>query len=496
MAVTQYIGARYVPIIADPIEWDSTRTYEPLTIVTYQGNSYTSRQYVPIGIDISNESYWALTGNYNAQIEQYRTEVQTFDARIASNAANIATNTSDIADNAADIATNTTNIAMNASDIASNAADIATNTANIATNADDIATNAANIATNAGNIATNTADIATNTADIAALEAVTAQRHMVVIGDSFSTPQGSQSNSDMWWYQVAQTLGVTPHSYAHNGSGFVRHYDTQTDFVSQLANAVADTAFDNDEVAYVFFMGAINDAYMPDLAVTGQAYLLRVRNALNSAASSFPNAKIILAGCNTFANIRLVGTELSSVTVYTDVAVIRRTLWRAANSANRTQFIDITPLFVGAESWFDSDTNHPTNLGQKALACAIRSGKAQALGIPEFTSVQGSDFAQRSTDAMPNKFLYSFTATTVDNDSNTKIIELKDKHNALALAYAYAYAHTSYTMPAPVIACTALKTQVIQPYIDVTDDNHITVKIVVASQTNIGVRGFIEIPLT
>lgn len=85
MAVTQYIGARYVPITANPIEWSNANAYEPLTIVTYQGNSYTSRQYVPVGIDITNDNYWALTGNYNAQVEQYRQEVLTFDNRIAAN---------------------------------------------------------------------------------------------------------------------------------------------------------------------------------------------------------------------------------------------------------------------------------------------------------------------------------------------------------------------------------------------------------------------------
>lgn len=74
MAVTQYIGSRYVPIFADPIEWSSANTYEPLTIVLHEGNSYTSRQAVPKGIDISNEAFWALTGNYNAQVELYRRE--------------------------------------------------------------------------------------------------------------------------------------------------------------------------------------------------------------------------------------------------------------------------------------------------------------------------------------------------------------------------------------------------------------------------------------
>ena len=67
-----YVGNRYVPVFTDPVNWDNIREYEPLTIVTYQGASYTSRKTVPAGIDISNTDYWALTGNYNAQVEQYR----------------------------------------------------------------------------------------------------------------------------------------------------------------------------------------------------------------------------------------------------------------------------------------------------------------------------------------------------------------------------------------------------------------------------------------
>lgn len=80
MTVREYIGARYVPLFMGT--WDNTSTYEPLSIVQYQGNSYTSRQYVPAGIEITNETYWAETGSYNAQVEQYRQEVLNFDSRI------------------------------------------------------------------------------------------------------------------------------------------------------------------------------------------------------------------------------------------------------------------------------------------------------------------------------------------------------------------------------------------------------------------------------
>ena len=99
MATTQYIGARYVPLFAEPIEWDKTKQYEPLTIVTNSGNSYTSRQFVPTGIEITNEEFWALTGNYNAQIEQYRNEVAAYDNRITT-----AQDTADSAKTSADAA--------------------------------------------------------------------------------------------------------------------------------------------------------------------------------------------------------------------------------------------------------------------------------------------------------------------------------------------------------------------------------------------------------
>ena len=76
MATRQYVGARYVPKFANPIEWDAERIYEPLEMVTYLNNTYTSKKPVPRGIEITNKEYWVITGNYNAQVEQYRQQVE------------------------------------------------------------------------------------------------------------------------------------------------------------------------------------------------------------------------------------------------------------------------------------------------------------------------------------------------------------------------------------------------------------------------------------
>ena len=79
---SQYVGARYVPKFADPIEWDGAKTYENLIIVTHNNESYTSRCPVPPGIDITNERYWAKTGAYNAQLEQLKEGVNDLSSQV------------------------------------------------------------------------------------------------------------------------------------------------------------------------------------------------------------------------------------------------------------------------------------------------------------------------------------------------------------------------------------------------------------------------------
>lgn len=97
----QYIGARYVPVFADPIEWSADRPYEHLMMVQNQGKTYISRQAVPVGAPLpddgeqSNE-YWVFLTNWNAQIEQYRQEVEQYQETVEQYDARIAANTNGI----------------------------------------------------------------------------------------------------------------------------------------------------------------------------------------------------------------------------------------------------------------------------------------------------------------------------------------------------------------------------------------------------------------
>lgn len=95
--VRQYIGARYVPKFYEnslgTSAWEAGVIYEPLTIVTYNGNSYTSKKTVgaEIGDPSSNPDYWVATGVFNQQLADLSTRLATAEGEISDIQTDIAT---------------------------------------------------------------------------------------------------------------------------------------------------------------------------------------------------------------------------------------------------------------------------------------------------------------------------------------------------------------------------------------------------------------------
>ena len=87
MPVQTYVGARYVPKFSDLNggNWDNQYSYEPLEIVKNGNDYYTAKIPVPPGIDISDTTYWALTGNYNGAISTLDSRVQALEDFAAAN---------------------------------------------------------------------------------------------------------------------------------------------------------------------------------------------------------------------------------------------------------------------------------------------------------------------------------------------------------------------------------------------------------------------------
>lgn len=55
---TTYVGMRYVPVFAEPSQWNISRQYENLMMVTNEGETYISKEFVPTGVELTNEDYW------------------------------------------------------------------------------------------------------------------------------------------------------------------------------------------------------------------------------------------------------------------------------------------------------------------------------------------------------------------------------------------------------------------------------------------------------
>lgn len=250
----QYVGARYVPVFADPLEWSSTRGYESLTVVLHEGNSYTSRQSVPVGIDIDNTAYWAETGNYNAQIEAYRQEVLAYDGRITANANAIGAETQ-----------------ARESEVAEAMAGIAAET-QARINGDD--------------------ELALRIDSLSKQTPVQGEngRNAVFIGDSFMAP--TTSYPQKLAYFTAQLMGWTMYNYAYGGSGWVDEAGASMNFYHQIQKAAQQISIPVADVDYIVIGGGFNDWNDPTPLTYDQLYSAALRT-IKEARAQFPNAQII-----------------------------------------------------------------------------------------------------------------------------------------------------------------------------------------------------------
>ena len=347
MTVTQYIGARYVPLFADPAEWDSTREYEPLTIVLYQGASYTSRQAVPVGVSISNTDYWVLTGNYNAQVEQYRTEVRTFDSRITANAQGIAANTENIAANTQAIAANTENIAANTQAIADNAEDISANTQAIGTLENYI-----------------------NSA--AGIYGYFKNHNVVIIGDSYAYGTGASDHlsgdTKRFSSLLCSKLQATEFNFAVGSTGFCDPGSggQNAPFKTQVLTAANSmTAEQRRNTHLVVIAGGVND-YNEGSTYSSSAMQAGAHDAAQNAAGNFPNALILVVPMlfkGADANPRLLNFENSLINGIGGPQSVARTVFiRGAWTWN-----------FGMSSHYANDNLHPNDLGHQTIASEIYS---------------------------------------------------------------------------------------------------------------------------
>lgn len=357
MAVTQYIGARYVPLFADPMQWDSKKTYEPLTIVYNAGNSYTSRQYVPAGIQIDDDAYWALTGNYNAQIEQYRAEVARCDGRITAVEGDTAQLKTDTAQLKTDVSQLKTDTAQLGTELTETKADVAANTSSITSINETLAA----IAPLDAVPTMNSTKGVTSDGVYKALQATveSARKCIVVIGDSWVMTDPNDTTKPYY----SHWLTLFKNRYPDNVF-FTRYVDTTPTTIIRTKREIdilaADDSFKNADVTDVLMIAGLNGGTSAD-AIGVAAY----------ARKKFNGNLTFTWAQDCYTPLRAIyGGKISNVdaTAYIN----------DANSTTNDKYIDLSSI-LNSPHFFSNDSNNIETRGAKIIGFHMSQTGSQRL---------------------------------------------------------------------------------------------------------------------
>ena len=371
MAVSQYIGARYVPLFADPMQWDSTKTYEPLTVVYNGGNSYTSKQYVPAGIQIDDDAYWALTGNYNAQIEQYRAEVARCDGRIKvveADTAQLKTDNAqlktDVSQLKPDTAQLKTDVSQLKTDTAQLGADLTETKVDVAKNVSDIASINDTLAeiTPLDTVPTmGSGKGVTSDGVYKALQATVenTRKCIVVIGDSWVLTDPNDTKKPYY----SHWLTLFKNRYPDNVF-FTRYADSKPTTIIRTELEIdilaADDSFKNADVTDVLMIAGLNGGTSAD-ATSVAAYARKKFNGnltFTWAQDCYTPLHVIYGGKNT--------------------AVDATSYISNANSTTNNKYIDLSSV-LNSPHFFSNDSNNAEIRGAKIIGFHMSQTGSQRL---------------------------------------------------------------------------------------------------------------------
>lgn len=340
----QYIGARYVPLFGrkgeSSIAWDNTKPYEPLTIVTYNGDSYTSRTYVPTGIDILNTDYWVLSGAYNAQVEAYRQEV----VQLQTDWGEWKSDTED---------------------------DLEQWKSDTIEDFEEAIDNIPQILPSSAFSSSKTVKSYIDDMKLSLRRGV-----MVVLGDSWSDESNDPTNS--WLKIVSNKLQM--YAYFTNAKAGMGWYYGSTPIPDQVAGAltkVQDGGYTANDVTLVIAFGGVNDyRHGIDYGSVSNG----IRQTFNNVRSTFPNAKIQLVVGNTgrWNTMDTLDTDdPNKKTSYNDFGAwlinIHRNTQNNANPVVSLSCFD-APLWLNSygsgayNNIWNADNLHPVQTGHNIIA--------------------------------------------------------------------------------------------------------------------------------
>lgn len=366
MAVTQYIGARYVPKIYDNPDdntnnWKQGVEYEPLTMVSYAGGAYTSK--VPVPASAANPAdapqYWAYMGSSSGQITTNTNNISRIQHAIANatEVGNVCTSARAVNDYVwidGTLYRCTAAIAVNEAYVEGiNITPIT----DMATALNAIQAISADVTDIKGEILTIEGTLTTLDGKISDLETELSDPYTLCIGDSYAEGYDPAGNNRGWPAYLFD-LGVRGEAIAAGGSGFSLATSDARSPMYLLQNATLQV--EDSEVGRVIICEGYND-----MGATSATVVANLKAFINYIKTRFVNAKIYVGMCGyawTHNENNRYGAQIK--TTADDYAA-------AANDTGALFTPQVLGVLLGCNGMSTADYKHPNELGNRNIAAAI-----------------------------------------------------------------------------------------------------------------------------
>lgn len=367
MATTQYIGARYVPKIYDNPDdntnnWKQGVEYEPLTMVSYSGGSYTSK--VPVPASAPNPAdapqYWAYMGSSSGQITTNTNNISRIQHALANatEAGYVCTTARAEGDYVwidgilyectAAVAVNDAYVeGINITPVTDA---IKALTSVIASVADDVDGHTQDIA----NLSTTIRSIQD---DIDAIEDDLEDPYTLMIGDSYAEGYDPAGNNAGWCNYLLQ-MGVRGESVYAGGSGFSLATSDTRSPMYLLQNATLQVP--DADIKRIIICEGYND-----IGATPATIVTNLMAFINYCNTRFTNATVYVGFCG-YAwthneNNKTGGQMLDSVRAY----------YASANVTKAVFMPQVVGVLFGCNGLSTADYKHANETGNKHIAAAI-----------------------------------------------------------------------------------------------------------------------------
>lgn len=369
MPVTQYIGARYVPIIyQNPDDnsnnWKAGVAYEPLTIVSYAGGSYTSKTDVPAGAPnpVDAPQYWVAIGLYSGQTSINTNNISLIqhalaDATEAGYTCTSHRNEGDflwidgiLYKTTAEVNVNDTYTeGINITPITDVIANLDAALAQITSDINDIG----------GDITSIQGDITSIQGDIATLQHAIEEPFTIMIGDSYAAGWTPDTPNDGWpSYLISKGIrGVA--SYA-GGSAFALSESDARSPKTLLDNVVLPTGVTAADVKRIVVCMGYNDFKGNTTTIADH-----ITSFVTYARGIYTNAIVYIGMCG------YAWTQNEDSITGIDVYTTAFTYKKACNNLTECVFMPQTTLCLLGCDGFASDYKHPNETGNRQIAAAI-----------------------------------------------------------------------------------------------------------------------------